>query len=311
MTDARQQSFKTPAEKTKLALEQAARREYDTVAALVSGGTDSLCAADAYRRYRERFNIDLPEIDVVAQTHTGTTLPSTIETAKQFCTERNLEYRQLHNDTDGRMLAHRVLEHGWPSRAQGGVGSGGHWPEFVNRKLDTWDDLYSDLDGDQLWISGGRVAESDRRAGNLGDGAVDFGETGDRRPRQTWVAPIHGWLDGEKKQYVNHHDIPRAPAYDWLGYSGDCVACAFDDPTALNEIRILCPELAYCLSLLTVWVYGRIRAGEIDQPIERAVWGTDTDADWDDEPAGCQRALTFGGCSKPDCKAAKSTEGAE
>lgn len=308
-TGTHQQAFITPEDKTRGALEIAEQRDYDHVIALVSGGTDSLCAVDAYDRWHDDY--DLPSIDVVVQTNTGTTLPSTLETAREYCADRGFRYIEVRNqyepdeDQEPRMLAPRVLENGFPSKSQGGPGSGGHWPEFTNRKQDTWDKVYSGFPGQLLYISGARVDESDRRAANLGDGAVDFGESGDRHPRKTWLAPIHGWLDEEKERYIEANGIPETPAYDWLGYSGDCTACSFDDPRVLNEIRIMCPELAYALELLVVWVYQRIRRGEIDQPIERCVWGTELDAD----PSGhdeCQRSLKWGGCSEPNCKASKA-----
>lgn len=300
----RQQSFKSTEDKIRETLEAAEKRDYDYVIALVSGGTDSLCAVDAYDRYHEDY--DLPSIDLVVQTNTGTSMPSTLKTAREFCRDRGLPYSEVRNQKEGRMLAHRILEHGFPAHSQGGRGSGGHWPEFINRKQDTWDKVYGGFPGQQLWISGGRVDESDRRAGNLGDGAVDFGETGDRHPRKTWLSPIHGVLDGEKEQYIEEYDIPETPAYDWLGYSGDCTACSFDDPRVLNEIRIMCPELAYALETLVVWVYQRIRRGDIDQPIERCVWGTRLEDDGGDIPDGCQRSLAWGGCSEPNCKASKA-----
>jgi len=310
-----QQSFISRTEKTHQALAMAAQREYDAVIGLASGGTDSLCAIDAYDRYHEEH--DLPAVDLVVQTNTGTTLPSTLETAREFCAERDLAYAEVcnqHEPAGGsdnyRMLGPRVVRNGWPSNSQGGPGKGGHWMEFINRKQDTWDTVYGAFSGQVLWISGGRVAESDRRAMNLGDGAVDFGETGDRHPRKTWLAPCHGWLDEEKARYVEHYDISVTPAYDWLGYSGDCIACSFDDPTVLKQVATICPELAYCLSTLVVWVYQRIRRGGLNQPIERCVWGTELreqdgeDADHDGET--CQRDLRFAGCSEPSCKASKA-----
>ena len=300
-----QSSFKLPKAKIRETLQAAEAREYDHAIALVSGGTDSLCATDAYHRFHEDY--DLPPIDLVVQTNTGTTLPTTLETAREFCAERDLPYAEVRNQKPGRMLAHRILEHGFPADSQGGPGSGGHWPEFINRKLDTWDKVYGAFSGQHLWISGGRIAESDRRAGNLGDGAVDFGETGDRHPRKTWLAPIHGLLDGEKEQYIKEYNIPETIAYDFVGYSGDCTACSFDDPRVLNEIRLLCPELAYALETLVVWVYQRIRRGEIDQPLERCVWGTELEADVG-LPDGCQRSLAWAGCSEPNCKASKAGE---
>lgn len=304
MERSRQSSFKTPEQKIREVLEAAERHDFDHVVAMVSGGTDSLCAVDAYHRFHDDY--DLPSIDIVVQTNTGTSMPSTLETAREFSADRGLPYVEVRNQKEGRMLAHRILEHGFPSRSQGGPGSGGHWPEFVNRKNDTWDKVYSGFSGQQLWISGGRVAESDRRASNLGDGALDVGETGDRHPRKTWIAPCHGLLDGEKADYIEQYNIPEAPAYDWLGYSGDCTACSFDDPRVLNEIRLMCPELAYALEALVVWVYQRIRRGDIDQPIERSVWGTEIEGDEQADPTECQRALRFGGCSSPDCAASKA-----
>lgn len=300
-----QTSFKTPEEKVHDALEIAALREYDRVIVLISGGTDSLCAADAYHRYHEAHG--LPPIDLLVQTNTGATLPTTLETAREFAADRGLPYAEVRNQKDGRMLAHRILMHGFPAHSQGGRGTGGHWPEFVNRKLDTWDVLYGAFPGEQLVISGARFDESDRRAGNLGDGQVDFGETGDRHPRKTWLSPIHGLLDDEKEDYIERFGIPETPSYDFLGYSGDCTACSFDDPRALNEIRLLSPELAWALETLVVWVYQRIRRGEIDQPISRCVWGTRLeDDDLDDGDEACQRDLKWAGCSEPDCLASKA-----
>jgi len=308
-----QQSLIPRPEKTDETLAMAARQDYDRVIAFASGGTDSLCAIDAYNRRHERH--DLPPIDVVVQTNTGTTLPSTLKTAREFCAQRDLRYMEVRNqhvpdeDSDNyRMLAPRIVRNGFPANSQGGPGKGGHWMEFINRKQDTWDSVYGGFPGQQLWISGGRVAESDRRAMNLGDGAVDVGETGDRHPRKTWLAPCFGWLDEEKAEYIEEFGIPETDAYPVVGYSGDCTACSFDDPRVLNEIRILSPELAHCLEILVVWVYNRIRRGDLDQPISRCVWGTELEGEADravsDET--CQRALRFGGCSAPNCEAAKA-----
>jgi len=306
MSATRQASFKTTEEKVREVLKTAAKRDYDHVIALVSGGTDSLCALDAYDRWHTDY--DIPSVDLVVQTNTGTTIPTTLETVREFCAERGFPYVEVRNQKDGRMLAHRILEHGFPANSQGGPGSGGHWPEFINRKQDTWDKVYSSFLGQQLWISGGRVSESDRRAGNLGDGAVDIGETGDRHPRKTWIAPFHGVLDGEKDDYIKERGIPETLAYSIIGYSGDCTGCSFDDPRVVNEIELVSPELAYALRTLVVWVYQCIRCGDLDQPLERCVWGTELQEE-EINPANieCQRALKWGGCSAPDCEASKAS----
>jgi 3'-phosphoadenosine 5'-phosphosulfate sulfotransferase (PAPS reductase)/FAD synthetase len=283
----RQASFATPESKIHETLGLAARHEFDHVIAFASGGTDSLTAIDAYDRFHDAH--DLPGIDLVAQTNTGATVPQTLATARAFCADRGLAYAEVTQSDPDRKLAPRVLENGWPSQRT-------HGYEFINRKQDTWDSVYSGFDGRLLFISGARVAESDRRAANLGDGAVDIGETGDRRPRKSWVAPIHGLLDDEKQQYIREYDIPETPAYDILGYSGDCVACSFDDPRVVNEIALLSPELAYALRTLVVWTYQRIRRGDLDQPLARAVWGT-KGLEGEPDRHLAQRDLEFGGCA--------------
>jgi 3'-phosphoadenosine 5'-phosphosulfate sulfotransferase (PAPS reductase)/FAD synthetase len=284
-----QLSFTSKEEKIHKVLELAGKHNFDRVIGLLSGGTDSLFAIDAYERFHNEHG--LPPIDVAVQTNTGATIPQTLETAREFCHNRGLAYAEISQPNPDRMLAPRVLENGWPSERTHGF-------EFINRKQDTWDAVYSSFPGRLLFISGGRVAESDRRAANLGDGAVDIGETGDRRPRQSWVAPCHGLLDSEKEAYIEEYGIPETIAYDVVGYSGDCVACSFDDPRVVNEIEILSPELAYALRRVVVWVYQRIRRGDIDQPIERAVWGTKgIEEGGDGLPDPDQTAFDFGGCS--------------
>lgn len=289
MSASTQSSFTTPEEKINRALASAAKHSFDRVIGFGSGGTDSLFAIDAYRRFRGRHG--LPEIDAVVQTNTGASVPQTLDTCREFCRDRDLAYIEAINTNPERQLAPRVLGHGWPTERTHGF-------EFINRKQDTWDAVYRAFAGDLLCISGARFAESDRRAMNIGSGAVDRGETGDRQPRKTWVAPLYGVTDDEKAEYIAAHDIPRTPAYDVLGYSGDCVACSFDDPRILNEIRILSPELARALEILVVWTYMRIRRGDIDQPLSRAVWGTKgLDEDAKNQPDPSQTAFDFGGCS--------------
>lgn len=283
-----QMSYASPSQKIHDVLRQAGRHDWDRVIAFASGGTDSLCAIDAYHRFHDDHG--LPPIDLVIQTNTGATIPQTLETAREFCRDRGLAYAEVSNQDPDRMLAPRVLTNGWPSQRT-------HGYEFINRKQDTWDDVYSAFSGELLYISGARVDESDRRAANLGEGAVDISAPGDRRPRKSWAAPCHGLLDHEKAEYIEEHDIPETIAYDFLGYSGDCVACSFDDPRIVNEIEILSPELAYALRILVVWVYNRIRRGDLDQPIERAVWGTKGLEGDKDTPAPEQTAFEFGGCS--------------
>ena len=292
---------------TREALSMAALRDYDITFILVSGGTDSLVAADAVLRWGDEYGI-VP--DAVCHINTGVGLAVTRRTVQRFCADRGVAYIEGANWTDGEMLAHRVLKHGWPARGSARPGAaGGHQMEFVNRKERVLDGVYRSWGGDHLWISGVRAAESDRRAGNVGDAPVAFGATGGRKPRQSWLCPCHGWSGEQKRTHIEEFDIPETPAYDFVGHSGECVACSFDHPTALNEIRMVDPELAYALSFLCNWVYQRIRTGEIDIPLHRCVWGwprrleqTDDERDDDDDDgdtAARQRTLSMIGCE--DC----------
>lgn len=253
------------------ALAMAAQRSYDTVHILASGGTDSLVAADAVLRWGSEYGLTP---DAICHINTGVGLTVTRETIQRFCAERGIAYIEGSNWTEGEMLAHRVLEHGWPGRGTAAPGaSGGHQMEFINRKERVLDGLYRSWPGDHLWISGARAAESDRRAKNIGNAPVEFGKTGERKPRLSWLCPCYGWSDAQKRNHIDEFDIPETPAYDFVGHSGECVACSFDHPTVLNEIRLIDPELAYILARLSVWVYQRIRTDEIDIPLHRAFWG--------------------------------------
>lgn len=107
----RQASFTDPEQKVREVLETAERRDYDHVIALVSGGTDSLCALDALQRWYDDY--DLPPVDLAVQTNTGTTIRTTLETAREFCADRGLPYVEVRNQRPDRMLAPRILEHGF------------------------------------------------------------------------------------------------------------------------------------------------------------------------------------------------------
>ena len=300
------------------ALSMAARREHDVTFVMMSGGTDSVVAADAVLRWGPEFGI---EPDAVCHINTGVGLGITRETVRRFCERRDVAYIEGINRRSGEMLAHRVLEHGWPGRGNAAPDdAGGHQMEFINRKERVMDALYRAWPGDHLWISGARAAESDRRAVNVGDSPVSFGTAGDRKPRLSWLCPCHGWSDEQKRAHIEKHDLPVTPADDFVGHSGECVACSFDHPAALPEIAVVDPELAYALSLLCAWVYQRVRAGRADFPLHRAVWGWprrleaddgETNGNRRDESAAAsegegdacaeQRTLSMAGCA--DCSA--------
>lgn len=255
------------------AIREAATRDYEWVFAAVSGGTDSLAAVDVFRRLAPEYGL---ELDGVFHINTGAGLPSTSRTVQEYAAEHGLAYIEGINRTAGEMLAHRVLTHGWPGHGTGAPGkAGGHQMEYINRKERPLEGLYRSFAGDILLVSGARAYESDNRAANMGNSPVDFGETGGRKPRLSWVSPCYGWPDQLKADYIAGRSLPETLAYDFVGYSGECTACSYDHPTILKEIALVSPELAYSLSTLVVWTYQRIRSGRLDVPLHRAVWGWD------------------------------------
>lgn len=174
------------------------------------------------------------------------------------------------------------------------------------------DGLYSNLPGKQIWISGGRLAESDRRSSTVADSAIDRKE---RRNRRVWVQPIHSWSDAEKKEYLLESNIPVSEAYLVMGHSGECNACSFDDAGLLDDLDLLAPELAQALRYLAVWLYQRVRRGDVDIPAKKLRWGWEPDTydddvddedqttllDRDDSDAERAESMEIVGCSSTGC----------
>jgi hypothetical protein len=213
----------------------------------------------------------------------------------------DLEYSEVGPRNPQDALAPRVLANGWPGGYSGAPWTGGHALEFVNRKGKPMDKMYADLDGEQVWISGARIAESDARAANI----PDTGVHSDKR-RRTWVSPIAGWQDHEKIQYIRENALPVTEAYLALGFSGECVACAYDDVGVLNDVDLLCPELGYALRSLAVWLYQRARRGDVDLDPKQLCWGWDPGGGPNTDISDRDGTRTMIGCSDGSCQTRSS-----
>lgn len=266
-----QSSLTAPEEKIRRVLEQAGQREYNRTLALVSGGVDSLTALKAVLKYGPEHGI---EIDAVAHINTGTNIPQTTETVHQFAAAHGLAYIEGLNQTQKEMVGPQVLDYGYPGAGEGRVmADRKHATAYVLRKERVIDALYAGFSGDLLFVSGAYANESDSRARKMAQGAVEFGETGDRKPRLTMISPIYGLTEGEVANLVDGWNIPRTVAYEVLGASGDCTGCAFSQAGRFRNLWAVAPNLAYCFATLMVWTQMRRARGHLNLPPERVIWG--------------------------------------
>lgn len=269
-----QRAFTTPMERSHEVISRLARlyADADSVNLAVSGGTDSTVAADIFARLAPLYGI---EVDSVTHINTGTAIPQSRLTARIIAAVHDLEWIEQGYRNPQDALAVRVLNEGWPAGYGGSPQTGGHGLEWANRKDKPMDEVYvAILDGLQIWVSGARKLESKKRQGNVPDSGIE-----QDKPYRVWCSPISGWTAEEKRQYIRDRGLPVSEAYVFLGFSGECTACSFDERALLNRIEILSPELAYALKSLAVWLYQRVRRGDVDLAPKRLCWGWQPDDD--------------------------------
>ena len=235
----------------------------------VSGGTDSVVAAQLSVEFAKMYGVDLDKF-VVMHANTGTAIPQSKLVAKVFAEMHGLDYVEAGPRNPQDYLAVRVLDNGWAGQYGGSPATGGHGLEWANRKNKPMQAVYMMFEGKQLWFSGTRVTESKKRSVNLGSRAIDQDS---QSPRRTWVSLIYSWDSSDKVKFIKDRGLPVSEAYEILGYSGECTACAYDDKGLLNDIGLLSPELAFCLKTLAVWVGLRAVRGDIDIDPKQLCWG--------------------------------------
>jgi len=269
-TDTVQTSFKPPLERSKEILKRlAAQYEFDEVVLAVSGGTDSVVAADVFARLGPEFGF---KPDAIVHINTGISVPQSRLVAKIIAEIHDLEFIEQGYRNPQDAIAVRVLSNGWPGDYGGSPATGGHGLEWANRKHKPMDEVYANIEGFQLWVSGARKLESKKRQGNVPDSGIEKD-----KPRRVWCSVIAGWTSDEKRQYIRERGLPVSEAYVFLGFSGECVACAHDNGGLLTDIDLLCPELSYCIRSVAVWLYQRVKRGEVDIAPKRLCWGWDVE----------------------------------
>lgn len=292
-----QSSFTDPIERSREVVERCAK-EYDPdyITLAVSGGTDSVVAADVFARIGPEYGL---EPDSVTHINTGTSIPQSELTARIIADIHDLEFKKQGYRNPQDSIAARILENGWPGAYGGSPVAGGHGLEWANRKDKPMNQVYVDIAGMQVWVSGARKLESKKRSGNVPDSGIE-----QDKPRRAWCSVIGGWTSEEKKEYIRKRGLPVSEAYLTLGFSGECTACAFDERGLLTNIDLLCPELSYAIRSLALWVYQRVKRGDVDLAPKRLCWGWEPD---ESLPDGNQQSLSgdtaqaMVGCDEDSC----------
>jgi len=280
-TETQQTSFNSADERSKEILERLANQyEFDHITLTCSGGTDSVVAADVFARYGPEYGF---EPDSITHINTGPAVPQSRLVAKTVAAMHDLEYIEQGYRNPQDSLSARVLENGWPGDYGGSPLTGGHGLEWANRKHKPMEEVYSSIDGLQLWVSGARKLESKQRQGNVPDNGIK-----QDKPRRVWCSIISGWTSAEKRRYIKEHELPVSEAYQVLGFSGECVACAHDNAGLLTDLDLLAPELAYAIRSLAAWLFFRVKRGDVELEPKRLIWGWDVDDDTQTE-AGQQQ----------------------
>lgn len=259
----------------------AAQREFDYILGLSSGGQDSLFAIEALRRFGPEYGL---EIDAVVHFNTGAGIEVTRETLREYCATHDLPYIEILHDKKIERVGPQTLKYGFPGPGRGvPMKDRKHATARILRKDRLQQGLYSKFSGELLYVSGAHIEESEERKASMGSAAVDFGETGDSRPRRSWLCPIYGLLPEEIDRLIEEWGVPKSPTYDTFGFSGDCTGCSYDDWRKFHWLWDVDPALAWAWATLMAWMQLLRRSGryplsdEKDDdwqiPPERTVWG--------------------------------------
>jgi len=304
MMGTKQQSFTTPLKRSREVLRRLSKlvEQHDHVNLAVSGGTDSIVAADVFARLGPEYGF---EPDRVVHINTGAAIPQTELTARIVAQIHGLDFHKQGYRNRRNAIGPRVLRNGWPAAYGGHPSELGHGREWANRKDKPMDAVYANLDGYQVWVSGARKLESGKRQGNVPDSGIE-----EDKARRTWVQIIGGWTEAEKQEYIKERGLPVSESYVFLGFSGECTACSFDRQSLLNRLWTIAPELAYSIQSLAVWLYQKVRyEGDFELEAKRLCWGWEPDESTIQEPeTESDTAQDMVGCDAESCSGEAETD---
>lgn len=200
---------------------------------LTSGGNDSIVPLHLFRK----------DSRITAAVHidTGVKAPEVEPHVRATCEAfglRLLIYRALENTKadgtpDPQDYDQIVIKHGFPGPAQHTI----IYAKLKQRQVDRLIRDHKQSASDRiLLITGVRKAESTRRMGHVQEQM--------REGTRVWIAPVMDWSDEDMAVYRAHHQLPKNPASEKLGMSGECLCGAFAKPGELNRIRQHYPDIA-------------------------------------------------------------------
>jgi 3'-phosphoadenosine 5'-phosphosulfate sulfotransferase (PAPS reductase)/FAD synthetase len=193
-----------------------------TVAALFSGGNDSL-AATAYA-----FEHDLA--DVALHLDTTISAPATGEFVRETCEREGWPLLVERAPVSYRDI---VLEHGFP-------GPAAHSMMYRRLKERALRQFAREFGPTVTFVSGVRSDESDRRARTV--------EAATKAGRWTWLSPLHDWTSSDVMRYTD--GMARNPVSATMCLSGDCLCGCFARRGEREEWRLWWPEVDAMLTEL-------------------------------------------------------------
>ena len=201
----------------------AAELKPEAAFAMFSGGHDSLCSTHL------AMSTGIPQ--AVVHINTGIGIPQTREFVRNTCAAYGWPLLEYHPPK----LTYRdiVLKFGFP-------GPGFHHVPYRWLKERAIDAIVREHKrtrrGKVMLITGVRRSESTRRMGHIKPLVT--------KGARAWVAPIIGWDDHDKNEYMQEYKIPRNEVVDLLCMSGECLCGAFAKPGELDEVRTWFPGTA-------------------------------------------------------------------
>jgi 3'-phosphoadenosine 5'-phosphosulfate sulfotransferase (PAPS reductase)/FAD synthetase len=211
---------------------------YPACFALVSGGKDSLSTAQVLH--------DAGKLAGCVALDTGISTPDWKQFLLKTCASRGWDLEFYRTDESYEDLVHRF---GFPGPGKHGMFMNFLKGRCIRKFKKTWPDA--------VLASGVREGESSRRWVNT-------------KPLSVWegvpiLAPIYNWSTDATWDFFNSHGFERAPAYDFMTVSGDCLCGAFAQQGEAAALRLGYPDVADWLDALGA----EIR----DKHPDRCKWG--------------------------------------
>lgn len=269
--------------------------DYDHLFAAVSGGDDSITAAQF------AYESEHIELDGVLHCDTGIGVPKTREFVREWCEERDLELVVVGNHNarfEHERYEHLIKIHGFPGSAPEA-----HSQMFRNLKekpISRFQSNIEDSDEQLAFISGVRRAESRNRYQELGDEAIQ------KVHGQIWASPLVDFTEMDLHDYRNERDnLEQSIVAATICISGECLCGAYGNRAkTLTELRQYFPEVANHIYNLEYTVLEQVARGEIRR--DRCLWAhgsTDDNGHYERDEETIQAGITCSDC-EDSCAAA-------